>query len=132
MTRQLWTVAIILGLTTTRLMAAPAPPGVAKTVTFIFLADEQGNPRIYADTRALMVNGTGFFVLVENKNDPGLYGYLVTAKHVLQDERGQYFRRVVIRINDKKMALHLCPSICSRLARIKISSRIAILRWISR
>ena len=45
MIRWLSALALIVGLMTTRVVAAPAPPEVAKAVTFIFLADEHGNPR---------------------------------------------------------------------------------------
>jgi hypothetical protein len=72
-------------------MATPPPSNIAKTVTFIFLADDKGDPRIQNDVP--FANGTGFFVLVENENGPGGYGYLVTAKHVLKDEHGEYFKR---------------------------------------
>jgi hypothetical protein len=83
------------------LMAAPPPAEIAKTVTFVFLANERGELRIHPETRAPVANGTAFFVLVNNENGPGGYGYLVTAKHVLLDERGQFFPRVFVRINDK-------------------------------
>lgn len=39
-------------------MAAPPPPNIAKTVTFIFLANDQGGPQIKND--APVANGTGF------------------------------------------------------------------------
>jgi Trypsin-like peptidase domain len=81
-------------------MATPPPPEIAKTVTFIFLADTNGV--LLVRNNAPVANGTGFFVLVENENGPGGYGYLVTAKHVLRDEKGNYFPRVFVRINDKK------------------------------
>ncbi|MEH2472989.1 hypothetical protein V1281_005821 [Nitrobacteraceae bacterium AZCC 2161] len=79
--------------------AGAAPKDVAKTVTFIFLADENGNPKI--DNGIPVANGTGFLVIVENENGPGGYGYLVTAKHVLKNEKGEYFKRVYVRLNDK-------------------------------
>jgi hypothetical protein len=85
-----------------RLMAAPPSPDFAKAVTFIFLADAQGNLRMSPQTGGVVPNGTGFFVVVPNENGPGFYGYLVTAKHVLKDERGAFLSRVFIRINDKK------------------------------
>jgi Trypsin-like peptidase domain len=66
------------------------------------LADAQGNLRANPQTNGPMPNGTGFFVLVPNENGPGGYGYLVTAKHVLKDERAAFFSGVFIRINDKK------------------------------
>ena len=89
-------------------IAAPPPSNIAKTVTFIFLADDKGNPRIQND--APFANGTGFFVLVANENGPGgYYGYLITAKHVLKDENGNYFKRVFIRLNDKKQGSEFLP-----------------------
>jgi hypothetical protein len=96
-----FTAAFVLSILTQGLaMAAPPPPEISKTVTFIFLADANGQPRIQNDVP--FANGTGFFVLVENENGPGGYGYLVTAKHVLKDESGAFFKRVFVRMNDKK------------------------------
>jgi len=83
-------------------MASPVPTDLAKTVVFIFLADEIGNPRINADTNAAVANGTGFFVLVENENGPGGHCYLVTAKHVLQNEKANTLSRVFLRVNTKE------------------------------
>jgi hypothetical protein len=83
-------------------MATPPPREIAKVVSFIFLSNDRGEPRIDPNTNAPIPNGTGFFVLVENENGPGVYGYLVTAKHVLLDERGQFFRRVFVRVNSKE------------------------------
>jgi hypothetical protein len=82
-------------------------------VTFIFLADDAGNLR--TQNGAPVPNGTGFFVLVENDNGPGGYGYLVTAKHVLKNEKVDFFRRVFVRINDRKggsefLAFDIAPS----------------------
>jgi hypothetical protein len=94
-------------------MAAPPPPEVAKTVTFIFLSDDIGNIRIQNDVP--FANGTGFFVIVPNENGAGGYGYLVTAKHVLKDKNGAFFKRVFIRVNDKRdasgfIAIELVPA----------------------
>jgi hypothetical protein len=93
-------VACFVCLTKGPAIAAPPPPDIAKAVTFIFLADDKGAPRIQND--APIANGTGFFVIVENESGAGFYGYLVTAKHVLKDEKGEYFKRVFVRINDRK------------------------------
>ena len=82
-------------------MAAPPPAEVAKTVTFIFLADDAGQPRIDPNTGGPIANGTGFFVMVQNDNGSGGYGYLVTAKHVLMDATGNFFRRIFLRVNQK-------------------------------
>jgi hypothetical protein len=94
-------------------MAAPPPPDVAKTVAFIFLADEKGALKL--ENGSPSANGTGFFVIVENDKGPGGYIYFVTAKHVLKDEKGEYLKRVLLRINDKKegsglLSIDLTPS----------------------
>src|ERR1700730_8641358 len=57
-------------------IAAPAPTELAKTVTFIFLANENGQPKIHPQTQAPIANGTGFFVLAENDQGPGANGQL--------------------------------------------------------
>jgi hypothetical protein len=82
-------------------MAAPPPPEIAKTVTFIFLAGSDGNPQVNAQTGDFVANGTGFFVLIPNDDKTGGYGYLITAKHVLQSSDGSFFKRVFLRVNDK-------------------------------
>jgi|SRR5665213_923574 len=89
--------------------ATPPPPNIAKTVSFIFLADDNGNPRINPDTAGPMPNGTGFFVLVTNENGPGGYGYLVTAKHVLKNEKGEFYKRIYVRINSKSGDAQFVP-----------------------
>ncbi len=104
-TNRIWRatfIALALAFLPFRVFAMPAPPDVAKTIVFIFLADDQGNVRLAKDGITPLVNGTGFFVSVPNENGPGLYGYLVTAKHVLQDEAGNYYKQIIVRINDKK------------------------------
>jgi hypothetical protein len=90
-------------------MASPAPSDIAKAVTFIFLADENGQPKINPQTNSPMPNGTGFFMLLKNESGPGGYGYIVTAKHVLLDQNGNFFRRVFIRLNDKNGGSQLLP-----------------------
>jgi hypothetical protein len=88
-------------------MAAPPPPDIAKTVTFIFLADAAGNPRI--ENGGPVPNGTGFFVIVENENGAGGYGYLVTARHVLKNEQGAFFERIFVRVNDRNHGSGFIP-----------------------
>jgi hypothetical protein len=46
-----------------------------------------------------MPYGTGFFVGVKNDTGKLIYGYLVTAKHVLKDENGNDFARVFLRLD---------------------------------
>jgi hypothetical protein len=106
-------IILIITASTETSMASPAPAEIAKAVTFIFLADDAGNLR--TQNGEPVPNGTGFFVLVENDNGPGGYGYLVTAKHVLKNEKGDFFRRVFVRINDRNsgsefLALDVVPS----------------------
>lgn len=64
---------------------------IKKTITFIFKID---------DKEKLSPYGTGFFVSVpvegrENRN----VGYFVTAKHVLQDEKGNWLPKIFLRMN---------------------------------
>jgi hypothetical protein len=66
------------------------PSDVKKVITFIFVADAKGQP---------VPNGTGFFVTVKGEGGRGLYGYLVTAKHVLQSGHNVYFDHVYVRLN---------------------------------
>jgi hypothetical protein len=83
-------------------MASPAPVDIARIVTFFFLADESGNPRVNTETGGHIANATGFFVVVENENGHGGHVYLVTAKHVLHDQNGGLYSRVFIRVNTKE------------------------------
>lgn len=64
---------------------------IKKCVTFIFVKDSEGRA---------VPNGTGFFVRVPNETKPNMYNfYLVTAKHILQDESGEYLSSIMIRLN---------------------------------
>jgi hypothetical protein len=69
------------------------------------LAASQTNGRKSAPPRiengGPVPNGTGFFVIVENENGAGGYGYLVTARHVLKNEQGAFFERIFVRVNDR-------------------------------
>lgn len=74
-------------------MATTVPTEVKAVVTFIFISDQKNN---------LIPNGTGFFVMVKDEEDPNRgYGYLVTAKHVLEDESKKLLPAVSIRLNRK-------------------------------
>jgi hypothetical protein len=105
----LFVMALFMAASLETVQAAPPPPNIAKTVSFIFLADDSGNPKINPDTAGPMANGTGFFVLISSENGPGLYGYLVTAKHVLKNEKGEFFKRVYLRINSKSGDAQFVP-----------------------
>jgi len=46
--------------------------------------------------------GTGFFVGVPDKSDPNkAYVFLVTAKHVVIDTNGKYYKEIYLRLNTK-------------------------------
>jgi hypothetical protein len=81
--------------------AAPLPPDVLKTVTFIFLADAAGN--IARDSENKPVPwGTGFFIGIKLGDGTYMKGYLVTAKHVTKDKEGHDLKRVYVRMNSKE------------------------------
>lgn len=74
------------------LRGATIPPDVKKTVVFIFRPTL--TPGRYEP------NGTGFFVLVKDEsNRERGHGYLVTARHVLQDQTGKMYQSVAVRLN---------------------------------
>lgn len=63
---------------------------IKKCTTFIFI-EKEGK---------VVPNGTGFFVGVKDTEKPDSYKvYLVTAKHVLKNEKGEYFSVIHIRLN---------------------------------
>ena len=72
---------------------ATIPSQVKDIVTFVFVRRNQTD---------LTPNGTAFFVGVKSEQDPKrLFGYLVTAKHVLQDRSESYYPSVFIRLNNR-------------------------------
>lgn len=72
---------------------APIPGQVRKAVGFIFVPGPN-------DQR--MPNGTCFFVYVKDQTHTGRgWGYLVTAKHVLQDTSDAFYPKVWVRLNKK-------------------------------
>jgi hypothetical protein len=75
------------------LSGAVIPAEVKECVTFIFSPGQQGSP---------VPNGTGFFVGVSDPaNKDRLFGYLVTAGHVLRDQNGKFYSDVFVRLNKK-------------------------------
>jgi hypothetical protein len=80
-------------------MNATIPAEVKKIVTFIFPADGQGNLLRDPKTNNPTPYGTGFFVAVKNDFGQGMYGYLVTAKHVLKDYHGNDATKVYLKLN---------------------------------
>jgi hypothetical protein len=80
------------------LSATVIPDEVKKIVTFIYapLPSVPG-------ANSLVPVGTGFFVAVRNTADArGIFGYLVTAKHVLQDRSGSQYPEIFLRLNRHK------------------------------
>lgn len=74
-------------------MATTIPSQAKDIVTFIFIKTPDGK---------LIPNGTGFFVGIKSEqNAKRSFGYLVTAKHVLQDDKRQYYDSAYIRLNKK-------------------------------
>ena len=66
---------------------------IKKSVSFVFVPDAKAGLRAY---------GTGFFVGVKNeKNHQAFNVYFVTAKHVLQDNNGNFLSEIVLRLNKK-------------------------------
>lgn len=64
---------------------------IKKSITFIYIKDVNN---------IWVPNGTGFFVGIKNELDPLKYNvYLVTAKHVLKDEKENYYRSIKIKLN---------------------------------
>lgn len=84
-------ILIVMVFLSNTVHARMIPQELKKSVTFIFVDDNNGK---------LLPNGTGFFVHVEeNKN---IFSYLVTAKHVLFDNNGNRFKEIYIRLNTAK------------------------------
>ncbi len=72
--------------------ATSVPPEIKTVVGFVFVPNALGQP---------VANGTCFFASVKDNDHPGrLWIYVVTAKHVLQ-QNGTFYPRVWIRINKK-------------------------------
>ena len=67
---------------------------IKKSVSFILIPER---------TDKLTPNGTGFFVGVKHADNESIFSvYFVTAKHVLQDENGNYLTEIVLRLNKKE------------------------------
>lgn len=73
-------------------MGMPIPEDIKKAVTFVFVRNDKGE---------LVPNGTAFLVGVRGQKNPdALFGYIVTARHVLQQSPGgPYFPEVFLRFN---------------------------------
>lgn len=64
-----------------------------KCIAFVF---------INAANQQLLPNGTGFFVGVNSEIDTSeLFIYFVTAKHVLRDQKGKFFKEIHLRMNTR-------------------------------
>src|SRR5713101_5559716 len=73
-------------------MAMPVPAEVKAVVVFVFMAGPGDVP---------VPQGTGFLVSINDTATPGrVFGYLVTAKHVLQTDDQKTFRpEIFLRLN---------------------------------
>ena len=103
MRKKLIAAAYLISMSLAGTAAASAqtiPSEFKKAVTFIFLADGNGNLRMDGQGNPAAY-GTGFFVGVKGDDGKGEYGYLVTAKHVLHDEHGGDLQKVFVRLNTK-------------------------------
>ncbi len=91
--KRITVVSIFLFFALYRSFGTPIPDQVKKAVGFVFVPGPS-NQRL--------ANGTCFFVFVKDQAYPGKgWGYLVTAKHVLQDTSGAFYPRVWVRLNKR-------------------------------
>lgn len=72
--------------------ADAVPPIIKDVVTFVFAPGDKGT---------YLPLGTAFFVGIEEERPHRGFGYLVTAKHVLQDRTRRLLPSVFIRLNKK-------------------------------
>lgn len=85
-------IALGAGAATGRAAAATVPPMIKDVVTFVFAKGDKGT---------YLPLGTGFFVGIEEERPHRGHGYLITARHVLQDKARRFFPSVFIRLNKK-------------------------------
>lgn len=79
--------------------ATPIPPDLKKAVTFVFLADASGG-LLKDDDGNPVPYGTGFFVAIPVETDSSrAFLYLVTARHVLEDQQGSVLSQVYLRLD---------------------------------
>jgi hypothetical protein len=93
------TLALATTISTNPAFAEIVPPDIKKIVTFVFLSDANGNLLRDAKTNIPAANGTGFFVGINDIPRKGTFGYLVTAKHVLQNADRKFYKSVYLRLN---------------------------------
>src|SRR5882757_8554517 len=88
------TILLLVLLTTTLAShAAPIPIDIKKVVVFIYYPDNPTNAS---------PDGTGFLVFMPSANDTNkVFGYLVTARHVLRPSTNNWLPGVFIRLNQK-------------------------------
>jgi len=71
--------------------ASPIPLDIKKVVAFIYYPDNPTNTS---------PNGTGFLVITPSANDTNkVFGYLVTARHVLRPSTNNWLPSVFVRLN---------------------------------
>lgn len=86
-------IILLIALLTTAIasQAAPIPLDIKKVVTFIFYPDNPTNAS---------PDGTGFLVEIPGvKNTNSIFGYLVTARHVLRPSENNWLPAVFVRLN---------------------------------
>lgn len=76
---------------TTSIKAEPVPSDVKKCIAFIFRSDDNQNYAI----------GTGFFVGYKHTDKSDISIFLVTARHVLFDEKGNKHSHLFLRMNER-------------------------------
>jgi len=83
---------VILAMVLTS-QATPIPTDIKKVVVFIYYPDNPTNAS---------PDGTGFLVAIPAVNDTNfVFGYLVTARHVLRPSTNNWLPGVFIRLNQK-------------------------------
>ncbi len=84
----------------------PIPPEAKTAIAFLYVADAAapGEP-----DRQPTANGTAFFVGLPSAEPGEVYLYLVTAKHVLQNDKGGWYAKCFVRLNRKKGGSVLVP-----------------------
>jgi hypothetical protein len=86
-------IILLIALLTTAIasQAVPIPLDIKKVVTFIYYPDNPTNAS---------PDGTGFLVEIPGvKNTNSIFGYLVTARHVLRPSENNWLPAVFVRLN---------------------------------
>lgn len=71
-----------------------------KTVVFLFIKDKNDK---------IIPNGTGFFVSKSDSINKISFVYLITAKHVIQEESKNFYNKIYVRINKRNSGFDTIP-----------------------